>query len=245
MEHRKQGARLLGLMVAAALGVTVFAASAQAVAPGFLINKKPVGALKAVAVAKQIGVGSFLVPGLNFQLSCTTVVVDEGVVESNTVAKMAVLNTGCTVLSISKFPEEIHCHVKEPIKVEALLLPAELKKPVLDAPAVLAEKIKALIMLHLPEAGQLGVSSPCVLPLDNVITGEVCVEIKNNDTVEPLTFSNASTECLERPALEALTEGAGVKDVLKYGAQTAIIDGSSHLSLIGAHTGLTMGVSLY
>jgi hypothetical protein len=243
MEHRKQGARLLGLLAVAAFGLMAFAASAQAVAPGFLINKKAVGALSAVAEAVQEGTGTLLVPGLNFKISCTTVTVDEGVVTSNTDAKMVVLNTGCTALSIDK-SEEIDCHATEPITVEALLLPAELLKPVKDDPAVLAEKIKGIIEFHLKGTPLLR-EKPCVLPLKNSVTGETCAAIKNNDTVEPLAVSGAGIECLERPALEALTEGAGVKDGLKYGAQTAISDGASILSLVGPHKGMTMGVSLY
>jgi hypothetical protein len=260
MNQRKNGARLLGLLVVAALGVMAFAASAQAVAPGFLINKKPVVGLKATAGAKQVGTGSMLVAGLNFQLRCTAFTVDEGVVESNTLGKGVLLYTGCTTLSITKFPEEIHCHVKEPIKAEGIFLPAELETPkaLKDLPAVLVEKIKALITLHLP-AAKLG-EVPCVLPLDNTVTGEVCLKIDNNDTVEPLVLagidptSGEAITCLHRPTLEALTEGLnakgeGFKDVLKYGAQTAVLDGTAHLFLTGepplGHKGLTFGVSLY
>jgi hypothetical protein len=242
MKDGRRAPKLLGLLVVAALGVMAFAASAQAVAPGFLINKKPVGALKATGSAQQIGTGSFLVPGLNFKLSCTAYTTDEGVVESNTVAKMVVLNTGCTALLIDN-SAEIDCHVTEPVQVEALLLPAELTN---GEPAVLAEKIKALVTLHLKgNALSPEVIKPCVLPLDNTVKGEVCVAIKNNDTAKPLTFSDASTVCKERPTLESSTEGAGFNDKLLYGAQPATIDGSSHISLTGSHAGLTIGVSLY
>jgi hypothetical protein len=95
--------------------------------------------------------------------------------------------------------------------------------------------------------------TPCVLPLDNIVTGEVCFEIKNgtNDTVEPLIFANATeppgtpatVECLERVALEA-AEGVGFKDVLKYGAQTVTLDGAAKL-LATNPLDATLGVSLY
>jgi hypothetical protein len=243
MNQRKHGARLLGLLVVAALGVMAFAASAQAVVPGFLIAKKAVGALKATAVGAQEGVGTMLVPGLNFKLSCTTMTTDAGNVEGNLIGSATLLYSGCTTLSITKSPEEIHCHVKEPITATGILLPAELTS---GAFAVLAEKIKALITLHLKNTPVLG-TDPCVLPLDNTVTGEVCFEIKaaTNDTVKPLAYTDATVQCKERPALEALTEGAGVKDVVKYGAQTVTLDGAAELSLTGAHAGLTLGVSLY
>jgi hypothetical protein len=242
MEHRKQGARLLGLLVVMALGVMTFAASAQAVAPGFLINKKPVGALLATGVAVQVGVSTMLVPGLNFELNCTTFTVDQGVLESNTDAFVSGLNTGCTLLSISKLPEEIDCHVEEPIKSEALLLPAELTN---GEPAVLLENIKGSVVLHLKGTPALK-EKPCVLPLTNMVTGDTCAAIANNDTAKPLVFTNASVECKVKTALNGGTEGSGtVKDILKYGAQTVTVDGTAHLSLTGAHAGLALGVSLY
>jgi hypothetical protein len=240
MQDRKREARLFGLLIATALGALAFAASAQAVAPGFLINGKPVGTLLAIAEAVQEGTGTLLVSALNFKLSCTTVTVDEGEVTSNTDAKMIVLNTGCTALTINT-SAEIDCHITEPIKVEALLLPAELTN---GEPAVLAEKIKGVIEFHLKGTPLLK-EKACVLPLTNNLSGETCSAIKSNDTVEPLAVSGSSIECKERTALESLTEGAGVKDVLKYGAQTAISDGASILSLTGPHKGMTMGVSLY
>jgi hypothetical protein len=242
MEQREHGARLLGLLVVAALGAMAFAANAQAVAPGFLIGKKAVGALLATVTGVQEGVGTMLVPGLNFKLSCTAMTTDVGAIENNTHAIATLLYTGCTMLSITKSPEEIHCHVTEPIKAEALLLPAELKKPVLDAPAILAEKVKALFMLHLPGAS-LGVN-PCVFPLDNSVTGEICFEVRNSDTAEPLLYTDPSIECLERVALEG-AQGVGVRDLMKFGAQAITFDIAARLFLTGAHLGNTLGVSLF
>jgi hypothetical protein len=246
MKHHKHGARLLGLLVVAALGVMAFAASAGAVAPGFLINKKAVGALLATVTGVQEGVGTMLVPGLNFKLSCTTMTTDVGAIESNTSAIVTLLYTGCSTLSITKSPEEIECHPAEPITATGVVLPAELKKPVLDEPAVLVEKIQALIKYHLfLPPPNLGID-PCVLPLDNTLTGEFCFEIKlaTNDTVKPLLYTDANVECLERVVLEG-AQGVGVKDTVKYGAQPVTFDIAAVLSLTGAHSGLTLGVSLY
>jgi hypothetical protein len=242
MKERKHGAGLLVLVATVALGVMAVAASAQAVAPGFLINKEPVGSLLASMTPEQIGTGSMLVPNLNFEMNCTSFTLDEGHIESDTDAKLILLYTGCTALSISKLPEEIHCHVAEPVKAEALLLPTELSS---GEPAILAEKIKALVRLHLP-GGSLG-TTPCVLPLDNIVTGELCLKLDSNDTATPtaLATSTIQAECKERPTLESLSEGAGVKDVLKYGAQTATLDGAAKASLTGTHSGLTLGSSLY
>jgi hypothetical protein len=239
MKHRNWG-RLFGSLAVAALGAMALAASSQAVAPGFLINKKSVGALLATVSGEQIGTASMLVAGLNFQLRCTKSTVDEGHIASNTDAKGVVLFTGCTTLSITKFPEEIHCHVTEPIRVEALLLPAELTD---GTPAVLLEKIKALIKLHLPEV-QLG-NVPCVLPLDNIVTGELCLAIKNNDTVEPLSATNGATLCRPRIVLEGAEGSGSIQDVVKYGAQAVVLDGEGRVFLTGVHAGLTLGVSLY
>ncbi len=240
MKHRNWG-RLFGSLAVAALGAMALAASSQAVAPGFLINKKPVGALLATVSGKQIGTAAMLVAGLNFQLSCTASTVDEGHITSNTDAKGIVLFTGCTTLSITKFPEEIHCHVAEPIKVEGLLLPAELED---GTPAVLLEKVKVLVRLWLPSVTE-PLKKECILPNDNVVSGELCIAIKNNDTVEPLSASNESIKCKPRNTLEG-TEGSGsTQDLMKYGGQAVVLDGEGRVFLTGIHTGLTLGVSLY
>jgi hypothetical protein len=239
MTDRKRGTtHLLTLLVVTAFGAMAFAASAQAVAPGFLIGKKSIGALLATVGASGDGTSTILVPGLNSKLSCMNLTLDEGHLESKTDARLTFLYTGCTVLSISKL-EEIPCWVDEPIKVETLLLPTETAFN--GQPAILAEKIKALIILF--KLGGL-LSEPCILPYDTALTGEICFQIFFNDTVEPLIEANSTVQCKERQALEA-AEGSGVKDVLKYGLQTATFDGSARLFLTGAHLGLTLGVSLY
>jgi hypothetical protein len=252
MQYRRCGARLLGLLTAAALSVMALAATAQAVTPGFLINKLPVGTLTATVGAAQEGVGTLLVPGLNFKYNCNSFTVDEGVINTNTDAKLTMLYTGCTTLSITKSPEEIACEVVEPIKAEFLALPAEMIedkviKEVLPV-AILLEKIKALI--NLTKVGDL--TKECILPFDNIVKGELCLKIKvgTNDTAEPLVLSNDTiqTECKERKTLEALGEevaSGGFKDKLVYGAQEVIVDGAATLKLLSPHNGKTLGVSLY
>jgi hypothetical protein len=230
MTHRKHGARLLGLLVVAALGVMAFAASAQAVAPGFLINKKPVGALLATAEGKLESVGTMKVPILKFELNCTAMTTDEGHISSNTHGKAILLYTGCTALDLSALPTitEFDCHVTEPIKAEALLLPTETDS---GEPAILAEGIKALVVLHLKGTPLLK-EKICVLPLDNTVTGTACFEVTlgSNDTVLPLVIPNAT---------------CAAADELKYGGQKATLEGAAELLLNGAHNGKTLGVSLY
>jgi hypothetical protein len=243
MRQRKNGLRLLGLLAVAALAVMAFASSAQA--HQILINKKPVGALLATFDAKlETGtVGTMLVPGLGFQLSCTTMTVTKGAIETGTDAEGEFLFTGCTTLKI-KTAEELPCHVKEPIHAFALFLPT---LTISGVSAVLAEKIKALILLHsnkITPEWPLG-TLPCILPLDNTVTGELCLEITNgNDTPTPLVVSDDTTQgkCDPRVTLEG-AEGGTVKDVLKYGTQVVTLDGKAELLLTGAHNGLSLGVS--
>jgi hypothetical protein len=238
MKHRKHGARLLGLLAVAALGAMAFAASAQAVNPGFLVGGKPA---LAATFGAEIDPDSMLVPALNFQLSCTAFTVDEGVINTTTDAKAVFLYSGCTILD-STTKAEIPCEVVEPIKSEALILPAELTD---GTPAVLFEKLKELIKLT--KAGDL--TKPCILPEDNTVTGEVCFKIKDgtNDTVAPLIEAPAT--CKNRSTLEGLnTEVAppsGFVDLLKYSGQDVDLHGATLLKLTGAHAGLTLGVSLF
>jgi hypothetical protein len=230
MKHRKHGARLLGLLAVAALGVMAFAASAQAVVPAFLVAALGATKLLTSINAVQIGVGTMLVPGLNFRLSCKKLTLDEGVIENNNDAKGVLLYTGCTTLDNTTL-SEISCEVVEPIKAEALFLPAE---DVFNEPAVLAENIKALI--RLTKVGDL--TKPCVLPEDSTVTGQVCLRIVpfTNGTANPWVETSAT--------LQELCKGGGVKDVLKYGGQPATIDGSAEVFGIFEHAGRALGVFL-
>jgi hypothetical protein len=243
MKHRKHGARLLGLLAVAALGVMAFAASAQAVNPGFLIGGKPALAATGSIVKDSGSLNTMLVPGLNFQLTCSAFTVDEAVINTTTDAKVILLYTGCTMLDFTT-KAEIECHVVEPIKSEFLLLPAETTD---GKPAVLAEKVKMLTKLIKP--GTLAAPKPCILPEDNVVTGEVCFKITatTNDTVEPLI--ETSTACLNRVTLEGLNNEvappSGFPDLLKYGGQDITFDIKAILKLTGAHNGLALGVSLF
>lgn len=256
--HRRNGARLLGLLVVAALGAMALASSAQAVLPVFLIATKP-AALLATVNAEQEGRGTMLVPGLKFELNCEKFSVDEGAIETSEDAKAILLYTECSTLEYDPLNPaklgEIKCHVKEPIKAEALLLPAELTKKDpkgILLPAILAEKIKALVQLsdsEITAQWPLG-SLPCILPEDNTVTGEVCLWVTEatNDKVKPLVETNSGIECKERKVLEGLNDevlSGGFKDKLKYGAQEVTLDGKAILELTGVHKGLTLGVSLF
>ncbi len=245
MNYRKHGAKLLGLLAVTALGVTALAASAQAATPGFLISLLP--ALLATFTADNDNeIGTLLVPKLNFEINCTAFTVDEGHIASSTHAKAVLLYTGCSTLELT-LPEkkELPCHVAEPIKAEALILPAELTN---GEPALLAEKIKALIRLWEPNAAK-PLTNECTLPNDNTVTGELCLKVDNNDKVIILLLASEAiqNECKERKTLEALGEevaSGGFKDLLKYGGQDVFVDGRANVSLTNAHNGLDLGVCL-
>lgn len=240
MRYRRHGARLLGFLAVAALGAMALAASAHAVTPEFLINKKAVGALKATFGAEQVGRGSLLVLGLNYELNCDKLTVDEGVINSSTDAKIVLLYTECTTLSIST-GAEIACEVVEPVKAEGLLLPTELTN---GKPAVLAEAIKALV--NMTKVGEL--TKECILPFDNIVKAELCLKVDSNNSAKPALLANQAIqgECKERKTLEALgeeVESSGVKDKLIYGSQESFLDGQVKMSLTGLHTGALLGVS--
>jgi hypothetical protein len=241
MRQRKNGLRLLGLLAVAALAVMAFASSAQA--HKFLVNKTFL--LASVGAKLETGtVGTMLVPGLSFQLSCKKMAVTKGLIETAADGEGEFSYTECTTLKI-KTAEELPCHVKEPILASALFLPTLTTGGKL---AILAEKIKALILLHsnkITPEWPLG-TLPCILPLDNTVVGELCLEITGgNDTSLVLVVSDDTTQekCDPRVTLEGV-EGGTVKDALKYGAQPATIDGKAEVFLTGAtHEGLSLGVS--
>ena len=236
MTYRKFG---LGLVLAA-IGMMAFASSAQALLNGFLINKK--AALHASVGAEQVGLGYLLVPGLNLEVGCEKFTVDEGLITSDTHAKARLLFEECEAYALSDL-KLLPCHImktfvdeKLTIEATALLLPAEILTT--NAPAILAEDIKALIIF-------LGPS--CVLPEDNTVTGELCLAIANNDTVKPLVLASNTIQgtCKPRNVLKGTEQSSGgVKDKILYGAQEANVDLTAHLFLTGAHAGLTLGVSL-
>jgi len=258
MNHRKHGLRLLGLLAVAALSAMALAASAQAVTPGFLVGKKAPGTILLPTVgAEQEGSGTLLVPSLNQSVTCKKFTVDEGVIKTNTDAFGVLLYEECTVLEHKSPFAEINCSIEEPIRAEALILPAELTKK--DAlgnllPALLAEKIKSTIKYFLP--GKL--TEACVLPEQVTVTGELCIAIDNNDTPETLLLSSQAiqAECKARKTLEGTEiattvtkeeeeKGLAFLDKLKYGIQEAFINANAKVFLTGVHKGLTLGVSLY
>ena len=242
MKHRTHGARLFGLLVVAVLGVMAFAASAQAVVePGFLIDQKSAVATTVGAEIDPGTVATMLVPGLNFQLTCSALTIDNGNINSALDAIVVILFPGnkCTTLDFTT-KAEIPCEVVD-ITAEALFLPAELAAD--GKPAVLAEKVKALIKLT--KVGDL--SKPCTLPQDNVVTGEVCFKITDatNDTVKPLI--EAPVTCKNREKLEGISNevtAGGFPDLVKYGVQDVTLDGKAVLFLTDAKF-KTLGVSLF
>ena len=260
MKHRgKYGA---GLVVAAALGVLVFATSVQALTPEFLIAKKlPAAGLDATFGAKQLGVGTLLIPALSTEINCAKFTVAEGLIGSSTDAKGKLLFEECTALELGGSLAELPgCEIvvnheggaqKHHITATGLILPAELKEEVEGSlpPALLIEKIEANVLTK-PESG-------CLLPKTTTIKGELCLKIDNNDTKELLLLSSQLIQesCKPRKTLEGpeiLTpvtkkeeeEGKAFLDELKFGVNPAYVDADVDVFLKGAHEGLTLGVSL-
>ncbi len=261
MNYRKHGAKLLGLLAVAALGAMALAASAQAVPleKAFFVNGAAVGALVATVGAEQEGTGSLLVSGLNFKLTCGEFSVDEGVINSNSDAKAVLLYKKCTTLEFNSPFNEIPCHVAEPIKAEALILPTEMLKEAGGGEplpyAILAEKIKALIRLWETNAAK-PLTNECTLPNDNVVTGELCLKIDPTTNHQPVVrvTTDVDIQKLCKPKKElnggSDTEGSveepafPILDKLVYGGQEVFVDGAAKLKLTGAHEGKTLGVLL-
>ena len=236
MRYRRHGARLLGLLVIAALGVMALAGSARAAAPTFLVGGKSASSLLATFTA-GVGVSFTLLVGpLNFELGCSETTV-HGHIKDGKVGSLVPLLKKCSTKIIStKAP--IACEVVEPIILESALLPAELTN---GEPAILAQKVKALI--NLTKVGDL--TKECVLPFDNALSGEICFALDGNNTAEPELLSSETIECKERKTLESSEEGAGVKDVLKYGVQVVKLDISKFKWILSKpHSGETFGVAL-
>jgi hypothetical protein len=248
MKHRKRQGVLLGLL--AALSLLAFSASAQAATPQFVYKNTggtEVTALLASFAAKQLGRGTLSIPGLNAEVNCEKFSVQTGSeILTATDADATLLYEECTALSITGGLVELAgCEVVTPeheelggaphhVTATALLVPAELTN---GEPAVLAEGINAKVVFH----KELG----CVLPILTTVKGELCLKINGNETLEPeLVASEAiQAECKERVSLEG-AEGAGFKDKLLYGTQTAFVIGKADVKLTGEHAGYTLGVLL-
>jgi len=243
MTYRKFG---LGLVVAA-ISLMAFASSAQALIPEFVIGGAK--ALHANASGAQVGAGYLLVPALSVEFRCDEFEVQEGlllaaVAPNHAIGHAKLLYKKCVPLDEVTLVALHDCFVgvshvdNSPahITATALLLPVEFAS---GDWGILAEKIVAKILVRSP-------AEECLLPESNTVTGELCFLIDGNETVKPLLLTNKAIQqsCPERPALESLSTGPGVKDKLLYGAQEAFVDGTAHLFLTGAHDGKTIGVLL-
>jgi hypothetical protein len=266
MKHRKKN--VLGLLVAAALGLMAFAASAQAIAElgsGFFINGAQVGALKASVTGKQIGRGTLLIPALKLEVNCEKFKILSGFVNTTTDGEGQLLYEECTVLineknekgetiSLIEAPGctlvTSHPGPNQPhITAIALLLPAELND---GTPAVLAEKIEAKVLTK--------EGTGCVLPKTTIIKGEACFKVVKNHTVEPELESSEAIQksCNPRLTLEGIeasgtlaerekieAEGKGFLDKLLFGINESFVDGKASVALSSeGHKEKTLGVLL-
>lgn len=236
MSKRKQGLGLFGLLAVTAMGMMAFASMAQAATPRFFVG----GALATagtVIEGKQESRGTLLVGGLNIEINCEKGTVKEGLIASSVLAEAAVLFEECTVLSISKLPEELPCHVSDVHTGNTALLHV----------TVLKKSVKPIEFHPLGESknqdfGLLfeGISvfvnflsgTGCPLPLKTEVKGAVCALIDNNHTsVEPTLLFSQGVQELE-----------GCKDKLLYGVNEAFIDGSAKVWVKGK--GSNLGVLL-
>ena len=251
--------RLLGMLVAALLGVLAFASSAQAItelASGFFINGVQAGALKASIAAKQLGRSTISVPGLNIEINCEKFSIVFGAINSTSDAEGTLLFEECTVLNTSGGLVEQPCHIvvnhtgdkRLHLTAKGLLLPAELND---GTPAILVEKLEAKM---LTEEG-----TECVLPKTTVMKGELCLKVDKNHTVEPellaseaiqkscnprltLEGTEFSGTLAERQKLEA--EGKAFLDIMFFGVNEAFTTAKVDVRLSGIHNGMTLGVLL-
>jgi hypothetical protein len=259
MKHRgKYGA---SLVVAAALGVLVFATSAQAVtelASGFFVNGTQIaGTLNATVSAEQVGRGTLLVPAINVEINCEKFSIVSGVINTVSHAEGKLLYEECTALELGGTLSELTgCELvvnhegdnRHHVTASAIILPAELKD---GTPAVLAEKIEAKVLTK-AETG-------CILPKTTNVTGELCLKVDGNHTLEPELLASQAIqgECRARLTLEGTEvtgttaeieklekEGKAFLDELKFGANPAFVDGKAKIKLTGAHEGKTIGVLL-
>jgi len=244
---RTRRAAFASVAIATMLGVLAFATSAQALIPQFVYKNTSgieVQVLLATISAKQLGRGTVSIPGLSLEINCEKFSITSGEINTATDAAVQLLYEECTALEESAPLGELtgceivvnHTGDKRPhITANALILPAELTD---GSYAVLAEKIEATVLTE-PEKG-------CILPVTTKFKGELCLKIDNNESVEPELLASPEIQglCKERPTLEALSEGAGVKDKLLFGAHEAFVTGKADVHLTGAHNGYSLGVLL-
>ena len=232
MTRKKHRAKVLGSIAVTTVSLMAFTGMAQAATLGFLINKKAVGTLEATAGGVQEGEGSYLVPKLNFSIKCPEIEVVEGRILNGTLGDLKLLYKKCKTFSISKPAEELPCHLSDVQSGKPELLhitnsltlikPIEFPSGDFGVLATLGE----FFLNYLSGTG-------CPLPLKNSLSGTGCalIEAATNDTTEPLGLAS-----------EAIQKSCGAK--LLYGVNEAFGDGSAKVFLTGAHSGLTLGVSL-
>jgi hypothetical protein len=217
---------ILGALSLAAM----VAVSAQAAE--FQISLKP--ALLATITGNVLA-GSLLVKGRNLKLNCTGGEIEEKSAEGElseitnaTHALVVIQFQGCTALN-HKTGAELPCTlVKQPLAI-ALVKPISLGA---GDPGVLFEPDKEskegakgqFTTLSFVGGGE------CPLPENNPVTGTFAALIDNNDTKEVLLLFN-----------EAIQKAAGAKS--SFGGFEAFVNVTAHLTLTGAHAGLSFGVA--
>jgi hypothetical protein len=205
MKHRKKN--VLGLLLAAALGLMAFAASAQAITElgsGFFIGGAQAGALLATVNGKLIPetISTLLIPNLKLEINCKKFTVQKGAIESTTLVEGELTYEECTVLTNeknekgeTKLEEAAGCELvvnhtgdnKHNIVAKGKVLPAELTD---GTPAVLVEGTANVLTKE-------GIG--CVLPKTTLIKGELCLKVGNKIVEEKVVTTNHTAE----PIVEA------------------------------------------
>jgi hypothetical protein len=244
---RKHPIKVLCLLLLAALGLMVFAASAAQAS----------GQVKILGLLNTGDVGgepdslyiTLLVPALHFEIACDGFTVEEGSITS------AGTGTGLGKILYER------CLVFESLEVGKgeLILGKELPCQVLDAvtgaPGHIKASVNFLVILHGPvgEKDSYLLATPdnkegifatikfsggtgCPLPLVTKVTGSTVAQVLAGDLNLGPEVINVLIESSK--ALSKLFPS----HVLKYGANTAYVDGSAWLRLLGVHLNCEWGV---
>jgi hypothetical protein len=205
-------AMAVGLSLMAALGLLAFSAvgaQAQSFSVGgagnFLLTN---------ATGKQIGSGTLLVPGRNYELECKTGAVNSGHLSSKTHASGQVTFSECVALRLSDL-ELLPCLLKENIVANFLIAP------------------NGGNMLFSPTGTNFTViryqeGTECPLPLNNPVSGNLIAEVPALEAIKPIAVFKKS-----------LQEGT---HKATFGGFATVLHAEFEIELTGAHTGLSLGV---
>lgn len=232
MRFRKHGLKVIGLSLMAALSLMAIAASsAQAVELGHWYTRATPGGAETLLnstgtlVVEKDVMPTLEVAGLNVKVLCTDVESESATIESTGKGAAALaFKTSCEARSISP-DAKLPCTVAESIKASVLALP-------------FLHSDGKVYYLFEPSAGTTFTTlkfggAECTLPEEVKVTGTAVVEeCLHHD------FNVFLLRHLLQEASASLFSSGTLKDALKFGAQSARLNGSIWLKLTGAHNDL-------